>query len=52
MRDRAKAIARAIDSTVAQQDQANPFSGSSLVPMLILSLVLTFAGMIVAVALS
>ncbi|WGS23075.1 MULTISPECIES: hypothetical protein [unclassified Bradyrhizobium] len=52
MRDRAKAVARAIDSAESQQDQANPFSGSSLVPMLILGLVLTFAGMIVAVALS
>ncbi|WP_407151607.1 hypothetical protein [Bradyrhizobium sp. ORS 86] len=52
MRDRAKVVARAIDSTVAQQDQANPFCGSSLMPMLILGLALTFAGMIVAVALS
>lgn len=52
MRDRAKAIARAIDDAGVQQDQANPFSGSSLVPMLIIGLALTFAGMIVAVALS
>ncbi len=33
-------------------DQANPFSGSSLVPMLVAGLVLTFAGMILAVVLS
>jgi hypothetical protein len=31
---------------------ANPFAGSSLVPMLIIGLVLTFAGMIAALALS
>jgi hypothetical protein len=31
---------------------ANPFSGSSLVPMLAAGLVLTLAGMIVALALS
>ncbi|UGY15888.1 hypothetical protein WDM22_28890 [Bradyrhizobium septentrionale] len=52
MRNRAKAIARAIDRTGFEQDQANPFSGSSLVPMLIIGLALTFAGMIAAVALS
>ncbi len=33
-------------------DQANPFSRSSLVPMLIAGLVLTLAGMILAVVLS
>ncbi|WP_338828043.1 hypothetical protein [Bradyrhizobium sp. 27S5] len=52
MRNRAKAITRAIDRTGFQQDQANPFSGNSLVPMLIIGLALTFAGMIAAVALS
>ncbi|GIQ75300.1 hypothetical protein ACE103_27225 [Bradyrhizobium sp. ma5] len=52
MRNRAKAIARAIDGAWFQQDQADPFSGSSLVPMLIIGLALTFAGMIVAVVLS
>ena len=31
---------------------ANPYSGSSLVPMLIIGLVLTFAGMIAALVLS
>lgn len=52
MRNRAKAIARAIDSAGVQQGQAGPFAGSSLVPMLIAGLVLTFAGMIVALVLS
>ncbi|HKS20954.1 MAG TPA: hypothetical protein VJS63_17250 [Bradyrhizobium sp.] len=36
----------------ASHDQANPYAGSSLVPMLVVGLVLTFAGMIAAVALS
>lgn len=52
MRNRAKAIARAIDGAWFQQDQADPLSGSSLVPMLIIGLVLTFAGMIAALVLS
>jgi hypothetical protein len=34
------------------RNSANPFSGSSLVPMLAAGLVLTLAGMIVALALS
>lgn len=38
--------------TYRTSDQANPFSGSSLVPMLIAGLVLTLAGMIVAFVLS
>jgi hypothetical protein len=33
-------------------DQANPRAGSSLVPMLIVGLVLTLAGMVVAALLS
>ena len=37
---------------VTSKEQANPYSGSSLVPMLIIGLVLTFAGMIAAVVLS
>ena len=37
---------------VTNKQQADPYSGSSLVPMLIAGLVLTFAGMILAVALS
>jgi hypothetical protein len=38
--------------TVTSKEQANPYSGSSLVPMLVIGLVLTFAGMIAAVVLS
>ncbi len=38
--------------TYRASDQTNPFSGSSLVPMLIAGLVLTLAGMIVAFVLS
>jgi hypothetical protein len=37
---------------VTDRNSANPFSGSSLVPMLAAGLVLTLAGMIVALALS
>ena len=37
---------------VTNKEQANPYSGSSLVPMLAIGLVLTFAGMIAAVVLS
>ncbi len=38
--------------TYRTSDQANPFSGSSLVPMLIAGLILTLAGMLVAFVLS
>ena len=37
---------------VTNKEQANPYSGSSLVPMLVMGLVLTFVGMIAAVVLS
>ncbi len=37
---------------VVTKEQANPYSGSSLVPMLVIGLLLTFAGMIAAVMLS
>lgn len=37
---------------VTKETAANPFSGSSLVPMLVAGLVLTFVGMIAAVLLS
>ena len=37
---------------VTKSEQANPYSGSSLVPMLVIGLVLTFAGMIAALLLS
>ena len=38
--------------SIQSKDQADPYSGSSLVPMLVIGLVLTFAGMFAAVALS
>ena len=37
---------------VNNKDQANPYSGPSLVPMLVIGLVLTLAGMFAALALS
>jgi hypothetical protein len=37
---------------VTDKQQADPYSGSSLVPMLVIGLVLTFAGMILALMLS
>jgi hypothetical protein len=37
---------------VRPKEAANPYSGSSLVPMLMIGLVLTFAGMIAALVLS
>jgi hypothetical protein len=37
---------------VTNKKLADPYSGSSLVPMLVIGLVLTFAGMIAALALS
>jgi hypothetical protein len=37
---------------VTNKEQADPYAGSSLVPMLVIGLVLTFAGMIAAVLLS
>ena len=37
---------------VTDKEQADPYSGSSLVPMLVIGLVLTFAGMIAALVLS
>jgi len=37
---------------IPDKEQANPYSGSSLVPMLIAGLVLTLAGMFAAFALS
>ena len=37
---------------VPDKEQANPYSGSSLLPMLVAGLVLTLAGMFVAFALS
>jgi len=37
---------------VTSNEQADPYAGSSLVPMLVIGLVLTLAGMIAAVLLS
>jgi len=37
---------------VANKEAGNPYAGSSLVPMLVIGLLLTFAGMIAALALS
>jgi len=37
---------------VTPKQESDPYAGSSLVPMLIIGLVLTFAGMIAAFALS
>jgi hypothetical protein len=37
---------------VTAKEAASPYSGSSLVPMLIVGMVLTFAGMIAALMLS
>ena len=37
---------------VTNKEQAGPYAGSSLVPMLVVGLVLTFAGMIAALVLS
>jgi hypothetical protein len=45
----AKAVA--VENDVIKQ-AASPFAGSSLVPMLVAGLALTFAGMIAALALS
>ena len=48
---RSGAKAAAFENDVIKQS-ASPYAGSSLVPMLVIGLVLTFAGMIVALALS
>ena len=37
---------------VTNKERADPYSGSSLVPMLVIGLVLTFAGMVAALMLS
>ena len=37
---------------IPNKDQTDPYSGNSLVPMLVIGLVLTFAGMIAALVLS
>lgn len=45
----AQVVTRVINDTALVQEPANPFSGSSLVPMLIAGLVLSLVGMIAAV---
>ena len=37
---------------IQSKDQSDPYSGSSLLPMLVIGLVLTFAGMFAALAFS
>ena len=44
--------ARVINDTAQAQEPANPFAGSSLVPMLISGIVLVLVGMIAAAMLS
>jgi hypothetical protein len=48
---KARAKAVAIENDVIKQS-TSPFAGSSLVPLLVIGLVLTFAGMIAALLLS
>ena len=45
-------VATGINDTRLAQGQANPYSGSSLVPMLISGIVLVLVGMIAAVMVS
>ena len=45
-------VATVVNDTKLAQEPANPFSGSSLVPMLITGIVLVLVGMIGAVMLS
>ncbi|MDO9296144.1 hypothetical protein [Bradyrhizobium sp.] len=45
-------VATVINDTRLAQEQANPYSGSSLVPMLISGIVLVLVGMIAAVMVS
>ena len=47
-RNEAGAIDDVSAPVVTNKEQADPYSGSSLVPMLVIGLVLTFAGMIAA----
>jgi hypothetical protein len=52
MTQRARARARTLNDTALVQEPANPFSGSSLLPMLVSGIVLVLVGMIVAAMLS
>lgn len=40
---------RIVNDTALAQEQANPFSGSSLLPMLVIGIALVLVGMIAAV---
>lgn len=52
MNRQAHAVTRIVNDTALAQEPANPFSGSSLVPMLIAGIVLVLVGMIAAAMLS
>jgi hypothetical protein len=52
MTRQARTATRIINDTALVQEQANPYAGSSLVPMLISGIVLVLAGMIAAAMLS
>jgi hypothetical protein len=45
-------VAAVINDTRLAQEPANPFAGSSLLPMLVVGIVLVLVGMIAAVMLS
>jgi len=49
MKSQTPIATRVVDDTALAQEPANPFSASSLVPMLIAGLVLCLVGMIAAV---
>jgi hypothetical protein len=49
MKSQTPIATRVVNDTALAQEPANPFSGSSLVPMLIAGLVLCLVGMIAAV---
>ena len=52
MTERAHVTTRIVKDTALAQEPANPFSGSSLVPMLVAGIVLVLVGMIAAAMLS
>ena len=52
MRSKARAVAVTVNDGDLAHRPAHPFAGNSLVPMLVIGLVLTFAGMIAALVLS
>ncbi len=52
MKRHAPVVTAVINDTRLAQEQANPFAGSSLLPMLVSGIVLVLVGMIAAVMLS